>query len=102
MKTTTRWLGSQEFESSQDNNKIKLDGARQNGFSPKALLLSGLAACTGIDLADILEKMRVTFKDLSIDAEAEQTDTHPKIFKEINLTYYIKANSGDEGKIDKA
>ncbi len=102
MKTTTTWKGNQEFESIQDHNSIKLDGNRQKGFNPKALLLSGLAACTGIDVADILEKMRVNFRDLSVDAEADQTDTHPKVFKDIELTYHIKADAADEDKIDKA
>ena len=56
---------------------------RKDGFGPKALLLSGIAACSGIDVVDILEKMRVEFSDLTIDVETEQTDEHPKVFKEI-------------------
>lgn len=102
MKTTTTWQKKEEFESFQDNNLIKLDGNRQHGFSPKALLLSGLAACSGIDVVEILEKMRVNFSGLTIDAEAEQTDTHPKVFRDITLTFKIKAGKEDEEKIHKA
>ena len=72
MKTTTIWKTGQAFESFQNHSKIEIDA--KAGFSPKALLLSGLAGCTGIDVVEILEKMRVPFADLQIDAEAEQTD----------------------------
>ena len=102
MKTTTTWQGKQEFESTQDDNKIRLDGNRLTGFSPKALLLAGLAGCTGIDVVDILEKMRVTITSLTIDAEAEQTEEHPRVFKDIYLHYRVGTNRENEEKVTKA
>ena len=102
MKTTTTWKAKHEFESRQENNIIKLDGNKENGFSPKALLLAGLAGCSGIDVVDILEKMRVTFSDFTIDTEAEQTDEHPKVFKEIAITYRIKTAKENAEKVKKA
>ena len=65
MKTITTWKTGQAFESTYNNRKIEVDGG--GGFSPKALLLTGLAACSGIDVVDILEKMRVPFASLEID-----------------------------------
>lgn len=102
MKTVTTWKEKHEFESRQDDNTIKLDGSKQHGFSPKALLLAGLAGCSGIDVVDILEKMRVDFSDFTIDTEAEQTTEHPKVFKEIVITYRLKTASGNEDKVRKA
>lgn len=102
MKTVTTWKKKHEFESRQDNNIIKLDGSKENGFSPKALLLTGLACCSGIDVVDILEKMRIEFSDFTIDTEAEQTEEHPKVFKEILITYRIKTATANEDKIKKA
>jgi len=102
MKTTTKWKTKHEFESNQDHNTVLLDGNRQHGFSPKALLLSGLAACSGIDVVDILEKMRVKFSDLVVDAEAHQTEEHPRVFKEVMLTYHIKTDPENEDKVKKA
>ena len=102
MKTTTTWIKDEQFESNQDHNRIFIDGNREDGFSPKALLLTGLAGCSGIDVADILKKMRVRFDSLIIDAVTEQTTEHPKIFKDITLTYTLKADQADEEKIHKA
>jgi len=102
MKTTTTWKMKHEFESTQDDNTIKLDGNKENGFSPKALLLAGLAGCSGIDVVDILGKMRIEFSDFIIDGEAEQTEDHPKVFKEILITYHIKTAMENEDKVKKA
>lgn len=100
MKTTTTWKTGQAFESQQGTASIEIDAAA--GFSPKALLLSGLAGCSGIDVVEILEKMRVPFGSLVIDAEAEQTDEHPRVFKTIHLTFKLKAGEDQREKIRKA
>ena len=102
VKTITTWIKDQQFEASHEGNRIKIDGDKKAGHGPKALLLSGLAACSGIDVADILKKMRVEFSNLSIEAETEQTDEHPKVFKDIMLTYRIKTAAEHEDKVRKA
>jgi len=102
MKTVTTWKKNLEFETKQEHNTIKLDGKKEKGFGPKALLLSGLAGCSGIDVVEILEKMRVEFSSLEIDAGATLTEDHPKIFKEVHLTFKIKTEIGNEEKIRKA
>ncbi|MBK8953006.1 MAG: OsmC family protein [Chitinophagaceae bacterium] len=101
-KTVTRWKREHEFISEMEENTIELDGNRINGFGPKALLLSGLAGCTGIDVVDILEKMRVMFSSFEIEVEAEQTDEHPKVYKEIIITYRIATIQENEDKVKKA
>ena len=100
MKTTTTWKSGQAFDSLQNNAKIEIDA--KAGFSPKALLLSGLAGCSGIDVVDILEKMRVPFADLIIEAEAEQTDEHPRVFRNIHLNFILKTGKENREKIQKA
>lgn len=100
MKTTTVWKTDLSFESYQHNSKIEIDG--RSGFSPKALLLSGLAACSGVDIVDILEKMRVPFADLKIEVESEQTEEHPRVFKTIHVNFIIKAEEENRDKIIKA
>jgi putative redox protein len=102
MKTITTWIKAHEFEAAHEGNKIKIDGSTENGHGPKALLLSALAGCSGIDVVDILTKMRVEFSDLSIEVEADQTEEHPKVFKEIHIVYKIKTDPDNEDKIKKA
>lgn len=107
MRTISVWKDNLEFESSYDGHSITLNGATgpdglRLGFSPKALLLSGLAGCSGIDVVDILAKMKVPFDGLEIVAEAEQTEEHPKVFKEIHVVYRVKTSPENEGKVQRA
>ena len=102
MKTVTRWKKKHEFESSQDHHTIQIDGSRQHAISPKALLLSGLAGCSGIDVVDILTKMRVDFSELEIDVETTQTEENPKVFRDIHITYKINTGRENEDKVKKA
>ena len=102
MKISTNWKKDHQFESKQDHNTIHLDGDKKNGFGPKALLLAGLAGCSGIDVVDILEKKKVDFSHFSIDVETEQTEEHPKVFKDITITYRMKTNADNKIKVEKA
>lgn len=99
MKTTTIWQSGQAFKSTYNGHSIEVDG---KAFSPKALLLTGLAACSGIDVVGILEKMKVPFADLEIDVTTEQTETDPKVFKDLALVYKIKTEEANRDKVKKA
>ena len=102
MKTTTTWIKDHEFEANHDGNTINIDGEKKNGHGPKALLLSGLAGCSGIDVVDILKKMKISFTDFVIEAAAYQTDEHPKVFTEVNITYRMKTAEENRERIQKA
>jgi putative redox protein len=100
MKTSTEWTGGHSFDSVQNQTSIHIDS--NGGFSPKALLLTGLAGCTGIDVVDLLEKMRVPFSRLRIEAEAEQTAEHPKVFTDIHVNYILRTAEENRDKVRKA
>lgn len=78
------------------------DGGTNTGPSPKRLMLASLAGCTGIDIVSILNKSKTTFSDLSIDVSASVTDHHPKIYKEVKITYKIKMAEADKPKMERA
>ena len=103
MKTLTTWTGDLSFESMQEElGPMVMDGNLKKGLSPKALLLAGLAGCSAVDVVEILHKMRVHFTSLQVLSEAEQTEEHPRVFKDITLTFIINAASSELDKIQKA
>lgn len=107
MKTTTLWKHDMAFESEFDGHKIELNGAsgedgKRLGFGPKALLLSGLAGCSGIDVVEILNKMKVPFTKLEIETEADVATEHPKVFQDITIIYSIDAPADAEDKVKRA
>ena len=107
MKISGRKTGKLAFQINQNGHEYTLDapeeaGGDNSGPSPKGLLLSGLIGCTGIDVALILDKMRVSYEDLKITAETELTEGEPSVFTEIVLSYVIRGNPGDAKKIKRA
>ena len=77
---------------------VPLEGEKAAGPSPKELALAALCGCTGTDVIDLLAKFQVTYKELSLEARANLTDKHPKIFTQIDLTYSV---DGVESNADK-
>src|SRR4249920_3471983 len=107
MKTTTHWKQDLAFASEFDGHTIELNGAsgadgKRLAFGPKALLLSGLAGCSGIDVVETLRKMKVPFTKLEIRTEAEQTGEHPKVFKDITIVFKIDAAPEFEDRVKRA
>ena len=101
-KTITYWQKDQQFKSYHGKNEIKIDGKREDGFGAKALVLSAIAACSAIDIVDILSKMRVEFSDFEIETETEQTEEHPRVFKDIFVIYKMRTDKSNEEKVKKA
>lgn len=85
------WASDQRFEARDASGvSLTLDGNTSSGFSPTEALLSSLAACMGIDVVMILEKMRVGFQGLSIMVEGERVAEPPHYFNRIRLRFRIR------------
>lgn len=104
MHTTTKWIKELSFEGSHGNHVVHIDTTKEGstGMNPKRLLLCSLSACSGMDVVGILDKMKVKYSKLEITAEAQQTEEHPKVFKEIFLTYTTDAPKEDADKVKRA
>ena len=108
MKTITKWVEALAFDATADSgHTVRIDtsvegGGLGSGMNPKKMLLASLSGCSAMDVVDILTKMKVAFTKLEIEAEAEQTEEHPKVFKEVHVTYKLKTEPANEDKIKKA
>ena len=83
---TTVWKEKMTFESDNPlGNKIIIDTSEENGgsgsgVSPKAIMLSSLAGCSGLDIVALLKKMRVELDDFEMVVKGELTEEHPKYY----------------------
>jgi putative redox protein len=77
-------------------------GGTDRGPRPKALVLSGLAGCTGMDVASILGKMKMPYDSFALEIDATQTDEHPMVYQTIHIKYIFTGDQLDESKIEKA
>ncbi len=108
MKTITTWVDALAFDATADTGQtVRIDtsiegGGLGTGMNPKKMLLGALSGCSGMDVVEVLKKMKVAFSKLTIEAEAEQTEEHPKVFKFINMVYRIDAKPDDLDKVKRA
>ena len=104
---TTEWKKNLLFKSDNPNGaQVLMDtsfanGGNEVGASPKALMLSSLAGCSGLDVVMIAEKMRTSFDDLRIVVEANLTDEHPKYYDKVHVKYFFEGKDLDQEKLTK-
>lgn len=105
-KIALTWEGNNTFESIHDDGVVMIDnpdeGEQSKGMRPKALMLSSLAGCSALDIVSLLKKMRAEVADFKIDVTAELTDEHPKIYKDVVVTYKFYGSDFKKDKIQKA
>lgn len=107
MKKTARvdWLGNGfKLEGTTDNGKkvIMDSGEGAVAASPAQLLLQALAGCTMMDVVLILVKSRKKPDKFWVELEAEEAETHPKVFPKIHLKYNFVGSSLDEASVERA
>lgn len=102
----TNWKnGTTEFECISPNGvKTVLGTSTENNkiASPKAMMLSSLAVCSGLDIVAILDKMRVELDNFKINTVASLTEEHPKYYDEVKVQYQFFGKDLDKEKIEKA
>ncbi len=78
------------------------DGEEGGGFRPKALMLSGLAGCSGLDVASLIKKMKLEVDDFQIETIANLTDEHPKYYDKVVIEYHFHGANLNEEKLQRA
>jgi len=105
---TTKWLGKMAFESNNPSGlDLKMDagpddGGKGEGYRPKALMLSALAGCSGLDVASLIKKMKLEVDDFSIETIADLTDEHPKYYDSVTIAYHFYGANLNKAKLKRA
>lgn len=107
MKTSVKWLENMAFEAELDGHKFVMDanekvGGQDKGPRPKAYLLTALCGCSGMDIVSILKKMHVTGYSFEMQADADMTEDHPKVYSKIYFNFYFEGDNLPLEKIKKA
>lgn len=107
-QVTTTWKGKMLFESTNPSGETILinageeNGGEGAGLRPKALMLSSLAGCSGLDVASLLEKMKLEVSDFKIETTANLTEEHPKVYNQVTIAYHFYGNNLNEVKLQRA
>ncbi len=106
-KVELNWKGQMLFESVTPEGNVLIDAAKDvgglgKGVRPKAMMLSSLAGCTGMDIILLLKKMRAEVAEFKIEVSANLTDEHPKYYNRVHLIYRFYGSEFKKDKIKKA
>jgi len=108
LKVTTQWKGNMKFESTNPSglnltiDASPKDGGLGEGYRPKALMLSSLAGCSGLDVASLIKKMKLKVEDFKIEIEASLTEEHPKYYDKVTVEFHFFGSNLNKGKLKKA
>lgn len=80
----------------------EVHGGRNAGFRPIELILVGLGGCTGMDVLSILRKERQNLTGFDVNVKGERAESHPKVYKEIEVEYIVEGKDISEETVKRA
>ena len=95
------------FQGIIDNKIITLDSennenGQPTGIRPEALMLVALGGCTGMDVVNLLNKMREKFKSFEVNIEATKDNEKPLVYSSFDVTQIISGEGIHTPKVVKA
>jgi putative redox protein len=103
-EVSVEWQGEEAFLGANSAGGTVHIGAFEGkkGLSPMELLLAGLAGCTGIDVASILEKKHKSLQYMEIIVRGRRAENHPRIYTEIEINYLFRGDDLDHKSVEHA
>lgn len=102
MKTDLQWKGKMQFGAhTPSGHAVTLDaspdvGGENRGPRPMELLLTAVGSCSGIDIINILERMRLQVKSFDMEVSGERAEDHPRRFTKIQIHYRLEGDLPEE------
>lgn len=103
-----KWVGGRRFEGVSTwgfpvaTDVSKNSGGAESGYRPTELLMFALAGCTGVDVVNILEKMRQKISGVEVTVTGRQPESYPKPFNHIEVKYVFRGEKLDKEKVRQA
>ncbi len=104
------WKGGRAFEViPPSGNKFVMDshpdfGGKNLGPSPLEVFIASGAACSAIDVIEILEKKRqkVTRYTIEVDGERPPAGEFPRPYTSLTFTHIVEGEDIDEAAVERA
>lgn len=77
-------------------------GGTDTGPRPMEMLLVGLGGCTGMDVINMLRKMRQDVTDYEVEISGDRATEHPKIFTEIRVRHVVRGRGLNPESVKRA
>lgn len=103
----TVWKENNIFETDVDGHNTVIDLAKDAGGDdagprPKKFVLVAAAGCSGLDVVEIVKKMRIDIKGFNIQIESDVTDEYPKQYTNLKVVYEFEGENLPKEKLERA
>ena len=101
---TVKWIDGKQFVGidSTRHSVVLSTPEDEVGIKPSDMLLIAAAACSAVDVVEILEKKRMPLNYLEISSSGEQDQEPPWAFQKIHLHYKVGGKDLTEKAIAQA
>ncbi len=93
-----QWLEDRVFEVHTSGHRMVFDSAGLRGPAAMESVLGALGACLGSMLAEILDTMRVPFRDLRILVRGTERKEAPRVFDAIEVEVHLQATDCEKAE----
>ena len=103
----TVWRENNIFDTELDGHTVTIDLAKEAGGDdagprPKKLVLTAASGCTGLDVVEIIKKMRIDVKSFNVSIDAELTTEYPITYTSMNVVYEFEGDNLPKEKLERA
>ncbi|RKY83130.1 hypothetical protein DRQ09_10510 [candidate division KSB1 bacterium] len=107
MKVEINWKKGLLFEGiTESGHSVKLDyvpdGKTSEGPAPMEVFLVSAGVCSGMDVVDILRKMKKDIKEFKIVIDGKRRKEFPRIFTDVEYNYFINGYNLNSSDVEKA
>lgn len=104
MDAKLKWTGGLQFLArAGDSPAVVLDNPDGGGGpTPMQVILMGVAGCTAMDVASIMEKKRAGLTDFSVNVTGDQADDHPRRYTSVHVEYVLKGENVKPRDVERA
>ncbi|HEX9029147.1 MAG TPA: OsmC family protein [Anaerolineales bacterium] len=101
---TVKWIGGKQFVGidSTQHSVVLSTPDEGVGIKPSELLLIAVAACSAVDVVEILTKKRMPLSYLEISSSGEQDADAPWTFRKVHLHYKMGGKNLTEKSVEQA
>ena len=97
------WAGAHRFDTGRPGGPTaRLDASGETGQGPVDALLSALAACTAVDVVDILAKRRTPLDELTVDVAGHRVSSVPRRLERVRLAYTMRGPGVERAHAERA
>ena len=97
------WAGAHRFDTGRPGGPTaRLDASGETGQGPVDAMLSALAACTSVDVVDILAKRRTPLAELTVDVAGHRVSSVPRRLERVRLAYTLRGEGVERVHAERA